>query len=94
MDADLFIRFADSGARIGHVDRSWSRIRFYAGQKNRRLRARSDEEDLLIRRRYWGRDMPRFYALKRFAARSIRVVWRLVTGCYAWGYRVNLSRNP
>jgi glycosyltransferase involved in cell wall biosynthesis len=92
MDADLFIRFADAGARIAHVDRTWSRIRFYAAQKNRRLRARSDEEDLAIRRRYWGRDTPRFYALKRFVARGIRFLWRLLSGCYGRGYRVDLGR--
>lgn len=93
MDADLFIRFSDAGARIAHVDRTWSRMRFYREQRNQRLRARSDEEDLMIRRRYWGRETPRFYALKRLAARSIRVLWRLVTGCYGWGYRVDMSRH-
>jgi glycosyltransferase involved in cell wall biosynthesis len=93
MDADLFIRFADAGARIVHVDRNWSRIRFYAEQKNLRLRDRSDQEDLRIRRRYWGTETPRFYGIKRTAARAIRVAWRLASGCYSWGYRVEMSRD-
>lgn len=85
MDADLWIRFSDAG-RIDHVNRIWSRQRFYPDQKNRRLRERSDEEELRIRTRYWGTAHPRYYGVKRLAAHSLRVAWKCMTGCYPLGY--------
>lgn len=85
-DADLWIRFSDLGT-IKHVARQWSRMRFYPEQKNRRLREQSDREDLLIRSRYWkNQKAPKTFFLRRKVAMGIRVGWRLLTGCYGWGY--------
>lgn len=86
MDADLWARFSHEG-RIGHVREVWSRMRFYPEQKNRRLREASDLEDQLIRSREWGTDAPSCLKLKRGAAQTLRIVWRLLTGCYSFGYR-------
>jgi glycosyltransferase involved in cell wall biosynthesis len=81
MDADLFIRFAER-SRLRHVRRRWSRMRLYPEQKNQRLRARSDFEDLVIRRRY-GAAGPRWsQTVKRIAAKGIRVGWKATLGCY------------
>lgn len=83
MDADLWIRFAEVSA-IHHVRRIWSRIRRYPGQKNQRLRGKSDLEDLAIRCRYglgveplWSR------RAKKILAKGMRVTWKVVTGCYS-----------
>ncbi len=83
MDADLWIRFSDAGARFAHVSRVWSRMRFYAAQKNQRLRHVSDREDLLIRSRYYSAESAGARAVRRAAARGLRVAIRAVTGCYA-----------
>jgi glycosyltransferase involved in cell wall biosynthesis len=90
MDADLFIRFADVG-RIDHVSRLWSRMRFYAAQKNQRLRTVSDAEDLKIRARYWGCEHPPFYVAKKMLAQAIRIGWRFSLGAYYPGYRRDLA---
>jgi glycosyltransferase involved in cell wall biosynthesis len=81
MDADLWIRFSDV-AKLHHVRRIWSRMRSYPEQKNQRLRKRSDEEGALIHARYlrnesWVRQMG-----SHVLARSARVGWKFVTGCY------------
>jgi glycosyltransferase involved in cell wall biosynthesis len=80
MDTDLFARFAER-TRPVHVAESWSRMRSHPDQKNVRLRAQSDQEDAVIRRRYastngiaWG--------LQRGVARLIRVASRLAIGAY------------
>lgn len=86
MDADLWSRFSEVG-RISHHRRIWSRMRFYPEQKNRRLRERSDEEDLIIRERYWGTRKPPALGLKRATAAGLRGLWRGITGCYGLGYR-------
>ncbi|MDH3274512.1 MAG: glycosyltransferase [Gammaproteobacteria bacterium] len=85
MDADLWIRFAEVG-RIGHVRRTWAKMRFYPEQKNRRLRAESDAEDIRIRERYWGGSYPSYHTLKRALAYVLRVGWKVMTGCYPLGY--------
>jgi glycosyltransferase involved in cell wall biosynthesis len=86
-DADLWIRFSDCGT-IKHLARLWSRQRFYPEQKNRILRAKSDQEDMLIRARYWKNHvMPPTYYLRRKIAFCIRVMWKLLTGCYTLRYR-------
>ncbi len=90
MDADLFIRFADVG-RIGHASRRWSRMRFYAEQKNQRLRNVSDAEDLKIRARYWGCERPQLYQAKKILAQAMRIGWRLSFGAYYPGYRRDLA---
>lgn len=91
MDADLWIRFSQV-AKIGHVNEIWSRMRFYSQQKNRRLRDKSNEEDWLIRSRYWGAQKPSFYALKRAIAQLVRVVWKLIIGSYSIGYKRYLEK--
>lgn len=91
MDADLWIRMSDIG-RIMHVRRFWSKMRFYPEQKNVRLRERSNEEDLRIRRRYWKENEPRFYQFKRAIATASRVGLKTLTGCYGLGYRRDLSK--
>lgn len=86
-DADLWIRFSDHG-KIGHAARQWSRMRFYPEQKNRSLREQSNREDMLIRARYWknGR-RPSAYSLRRKIALFLRILWKLLSGCYGFGYR-------
>ncbi len=86
MDADLWIRYAENG-RIAHVNSIWSKMRFYPEQKNRNLRDASDNEDLIIRQRYWGTKIPKFYRQKRFFAYTIRILWKGITGCYSFGYK-------
>jgi len=90
MDADLWDRIADVG-KIGHVNRYWSKMRYYADQKNTRLREKSDQEDLRIRRRRWGAEFPPAYRAKKLLAMAMRVSWRFVSGCYYVGYRRNLA---
>ena len=91
-DADLWIRFSDHG-RIEHVARQWSRMRFYPEQKNRRLREQSDHEDMLIRSRYWkNQTMPRTYHIRRQIALAIRIAWKLLSGCYGWGYHRHMEK--
>jgi glycosyltransferase involved in cell wall biosynthesis len=87
MDADLWIRFADAGAQLTHVRKTWSRMRFYPQQKNRRLRTQSDAEDLRIRARYWGPSPPRLLSARRAFAQGVRVLWKAATGCYSWNYK-------
>lgn len=82
MDADLWIRFADE-TKPRHVRRNWSRMRFYADQKNTRFRAASLEEVETIRGRYLPPGSARASQLKTGAARSMRVGMKLVTGCYS-----------
>lgn len=80
-DADLWIRFADVTA-LHHVRRVWSRIRIYKEQLNQRRRDESNAEDEMIRRRYIGvQSRPRRLIMKVFA-KSWRVTWKAVTGCY------------
>ncbi len=91
-DGDLMIRFSDAHARIRHVARQWSRMRFYPEQKNRRLRAQSDSEDILIRSRYWKNQLiPGTHYVRRKIALGIRILWRLLSGCYGFGYRRDLE---
>lgn len=88
LDADLWIRFSDAHAKIKHVKRQWSRMRFYPEQRNRRLRVQSDLEDMAIRSRYWKNHViPPNYYLRRKIAICVRILWRLMTGCYSPGYR-------
>jgi len=81
MDADLWIRFADR-TRPVHVRRIWSRMRLYPEQKNQRLRAVSDQEDEIIRRRYLPDEPVWQRRLKKVLAKGIRVGWKLFRGCY------------
>ena len=92
MDADLWIRFSDVG-QIKHVPRMWSRMRFYPEQKNRRLRLKSNQEELVIRSRYCGAEKPLLYQLNRIIAYAIRFAWKLSTGCYNWNYKRYMERQ-
>lgn len=92
MDADLWIRFADVG-RLKHVKSVWSKMRFYPEQKNRRLRTKSDIEDLRIRARYWNGTTPSLHRVKSFSAQLIRMAWKFMTGCYTLGYRRYLGNT-
>lgn len=80
-DADLWIRFADV-TRLWHVAEPLSRMRLYPEQRNQRLRAISDREDLTMRRRYTGEEPALVRYPKRAIARAARVGWRAATGCY------------
>ena len=92
-DADLWARFSDCG-KIGHMACQLSRMRFYPEQKNRRLREQSDREDLLIRARYRkGQAKPSTDYLRRKIALGLRIVWKLLTGCYGPGYRRYLEKS-
>jgi glycosyltransferase involved in cell wall biosynthesis len=87
-DTDLWIRMSNHHGKIKHVARQWSRMRFYPEQKTQRLLAVALRENMLIRSRYWkGQVMPSTYALRRKIALGIRIIWKLLTGCYGWGYR-------
>jgi glycosyltransferase involved in cell wall biosynthesis len=81
MDADLWARFAER-TTLHHVPRTWSRMRYYPEQKNLRLRAKSDEEDALIRSRYLPDEPPWLRRLKWFYAKGWRVALKLARGAY------------
>jgi glycosyltransferase involved in cell wall biosynthesis len=81
MDADLWIRFSDV-TEIHHVRRVWSRMRSYPAQKNRRLRAISDQEGRMIHARYLGRQPTWLRAGAKVFARGLRVGLKLALGCY------------
>jgi glycosyltransferase involved in cell wall biosynthesis len=86
-DADMWMRFSDHGT-IKHVARQWSRMRRYSEQKTMRLRELTIREDMLVRSRYWkDQAMPSTYYLRRKIALVIRIAWKLLTGCYGWGYQ-------
>lgn len=93
-DADLWARFSDAKGKIKHVARQWSRMRFYPEQLNRRLRAQSDREDMLIRSRYWKNEtMPATYFLRRCTAQCLRILWKLTSGCYGLNYRRYMEKE-
>ncbi len=93
-DADLWIRLSDAGGKIKHVTRCWSQMRFYPEQKNRRLRAESGQEDMLIRSRYWTGGMrPSTYSIRRKIALGCRILWRSLTGCYSTGYHRYMEKE-
>jgi glycosyltransferase involved in cell wall biosynthesis len=79
MDADLWIRFAQV-AKIHHVKRRWSRMRFHAAQKVQRLQTTLQAEDVLIRRRYLTDE--RSWRRNRVLARGMRVAWKFAMGAY------------
>jgi glycosyltransferase involved in cell wall biosynthesis len=81
MDADLWARFAEH-TTLHHVPRVWSRIRYHPDEKTSRLRARSIEEDDLIRRRYLPDEPPWLRRLKRFPAKGMRVGLKLARRAY------------
>ncbi len=82
MDADLWIRFAKE-TKPRHVRRNWSRMRFYAEQKNTRFRTASIQEVETIRGRYLHPESSQTTRRKARAARSMRVGLKLLSGCYS-----------
>jgi len=91
MDADLWSRFAEVG-RLAHEPKVWSQMRFYPEQKNQKLRHLSNIEDQIIRSRIWGAERPLLYAQKKIIAQSLRIAWKLVSGCYTINYKRYLER--
>jgi glycosyltransferase involved in cell wall biosynthesis len=90
-DADLWMRFSEVGT-IKHVARQWSQMRNYPEQKSQRFLQTALDEDMLIRLRYWKNHVkPSTYYLRRKVALGIRIVWKLATGCYEWGYRRHIK---
>jgi hypothetical protein len=57
-------------------------MRYYPEQKNLRLRATSDEEDALIRRRYLPDEPPWLRRSKWACAKALRVALKLARGAY------------
>lgn len=82
MDADLWERFSRR-ARIEHLARYLSCMRFYPEQKTRSRREGQALEDALIRRRAWRGPRAAFGARPlRFAARCLRVATKAAAGGY------------
>lgn len=92
MDADLWIRFSDTGTQLKHVREILSKTRFHPQQKTRMLGSAGKQEVEKIYRRYHASESPWFFKTKRMAARVVRVVWRGVTGCYQAHYRAELEK--
>ena len=70
-------------SRPVHVRSFWSRARIYPEQKNQALRAQSDLEDRRLRSELgYTMDRPLFRSAMYVLARSTRVAWRAITGCY------------
>lgn len=82
MDGDLFARFAQH-TRPVHVHKQWAQLRSYPEQKNKRLRAQSDQEDRIIRERM-GMSFanPVTVGLRYCTAKAWRVGWKLALGAY------------
>jgi glycosyltransferase involved in cell wall biosynthesis len=81
MDGDLWMRFAER-THPRHVARTWSRMRFYPGQKNTKNRHLSLVEEQRIRDRYARPMSDPERSARRLAARSMRFAWRAATGKY------------
>jgi len=83
MDYDLWLKFVKAGARFAHLPEVLSYMRTYPEQKNRRLRAISDEEDLRLREAFLGRKIGRVErARKKLWHKARRVLKRLAVGAY------------
>jgi glycosyltransferase involved in cell wall biosynthesis len=82
MDADLWVRFAEVTSPR-HVRRYWSMMRFYPEQKNTRMREDSLVEMRRIRDRYSEPGSPPVEALRRVAARALRVGLKTAAGAYS-----------
>jgi glycosyltransferase involved in cell wall biosynthesis len=82
MDGDLWDRFA-SLARIEHLPRYLSCMRFYASQKTRSLRSRARTEDAHVRYRATPSLAGRLtYPLQHLAARTLRCALKIAAGSY------------
>ncbi len=81
MDGELWLRFSEV-TKMHHRRRSWSRMRMHPETKSARLRSEVTRGYREISRRYVGDDSDAARLAKRFLARSARVSWKAVTGCY------------
>lgn len=81
MDADMWAHFAER-TTLHHVPCAWSRMRYYPEQKDLRLRAKSDEVDILTRNRYLPEEASWLRRVKRVAAKGLRVAMKLARGAY------------
>lgn len=85
MDGDLWDRFSEI-ANIEHVRRNWSYMRYYPEQKTRAMRVRSDTEGNAIRARHGIDVQTNLFCAKKTFAQMLRVLMKLASGCYGWGY--------
>lgn len=81
MDSDLWERFSRQ-TRIGHLPAYLSCMRYYPAQKTRALRPAGRLEDARIRRRSALARVPLVQPLLHAAARTQRVLGKLVQGGY------------
>ena len=81
MDGELWLRFSEV-TKMHHRRRCWSRMRMHPETKSARLRSEVARGYREISRRYVGDDSEAARLAKRFLARSARVSWKAVTGCY------------
>ncbi|MGF1512400.1 MAG: glycosyltransferase family 2 protein [Elainellaceae cyanobacterium] len=81
MDADFWIR-CSAVTDIAHVRRQWSKMRLYPQQKTQRLKERAFLEENILRERYYGPETVWSYRMKKATAKSMRLTWKLTTGCY------------
>jgi glycosyltransferase involved in cell wall biosynthesis len=82
MDGDLWDRFA-THARIEHLPRFLSCMRYYASQKTRSLRSRARSEDAEVRHRAAPSLAHRLtYPMKHLAARTLRCALKVAAGSY------------
>jgi glycosyltransferase involved in cell wall biosynthesis len=81
MDTDMWMRCAQV-TELHHVRRYWSRMRLYAEQKTQRLKSTTPQEDQKIRQRYYGDEPDWSFRAKKMYAKSLRLTWKLSTGCY------------
>tara|TARA_E500000178_G_scaffold270358_1_gene268254 strand:- start:500 stop:1291 length:792 start_codon:yes stop_codon:yes gene_type:complete len=81
MDGDLFIRFSEH-AKLWKVRNVWSKFRMHEEQKTAQEASRADDEQCLIRERYFGQELPFVVWVKKKTAKVCRVMWKLLTGCY------------
>ncbi|MFZ0013675.1 MAG: glycosyltransferase family 2 protein [Acidimicrobiia bacterium] len=84
MDADLWIRFSEV-TRPRHSGRVWSSMRFYAEQKNTRMRERSIQEMQVIRDRYQEGSSRLAGSVRRIGARPLRITLKALEGGYGGG---------
>jgi glycosyltransferase involved in cell wall biosynthesis len=83
MDADLWIRFAKV-TNIHHLRRQWSRMRFHKDAKThpQRLLKKARMQRQELRRQHYGDEPNWSPKVKKVLAKSMRIGWKLVTGCY------------
>lgn len=83
MDTELWMRCLQTTS-FHHVRRQWSRMRFHEDAKTHpsRLRSRARMQVRQIRQKYYGDEPDWAPKVKKVLAKSMRISWKLVTGCY------------